>query len=366
MEEKKTTRQSNFELLRIIAMIMIVAHHFAYRSEMVFDTSTITAGRLWQQFLMYGGHIGLDVFVLISGYFLVDRTRLNLSKIARIWIMMFFYSVVIYAAIIATGTEVAFLDLYSDWVLIPACTGVWDFASAYLGLMFAFPFINLLLHALSKNQYRLIIAVMLIFWSVLPTFFAKSFGCNYFLWLVALYTFAGYIKLYPEDFARGKSFYRKWMFILWGLSLASAVVLDVLGFKFEICATYATHFSGMQHINIVLTAICMFLTFKEVKIGKKDGNSRIVNLVASATFGVYLIHDNLLLSQWIWKQLFKNAEYTDKWWFIPASVGEILLVFAVCMVIELLRQNLLEKYYMKGVEKILSRPQAFIDRLMKQ
>lgn len=344
-------------------MLMIVAHHFAYRSGMEFDTSTITVNRLWTQLLMYGGHVGLDVFVLISGYFLVKRDRLDLSKIVRIWLMMFTYSVAIYYILVATGVEVDLLKEFAGAVFAPVCVEVWPFASAFFGLMLVYPFVNKLLNALSKNQYRVMLALMLFFWSVLPTFTGREFGSNYFLWLVTLYALAGYIKLFPEDFARGKSFYCKWMLIVWGLSFASAIVLDILGFKYEFCARYATHFSGMQHINIVFIAVCLFLTFKEIGVDSKY--SSVINLIASATFGVYLIHDNPLLSQWIWKQLFRNVEITGNWWFIFESVGEVVAVFIVCMAIELLRQKLLEKWYMKGVNALLDKPQKFVDGWMK-
>ena len=67
--EKEKVRKSNFELLRIIAMIMIVFHHFAIFSESKFDINLITLNRLWNQFIRMGGKIGVNIFVLISGYF---------------------------------------------------------------------------------------------------------------------------------------------------------------------------------------------------------------------------------------------------------------------------------------------------------
>lgn len=360
MSEKK--RQSNFELLRIVSMLMIIGHHLASHGGLSFDSQHITANRLWTQFLMYGGHIGLDAFVLISGYFMVEEKSFKLTKIVRMWLMMLTYSIVIYY-ITKSVNETVYHKELRDFVFLPINNEFWGFASAYFVLMIFAPFINVLLNKISKNAYRVMLVTILILWSIVPTVSKYSFGGNYFTWLAALYSIAGYIKLYPEDFSRGKSFYRKWMFILWGLSFLSAVVLDLLGFKFAKCAEYATHFSGMQHINIVLTAVCMFLTFMEVSVGK-NGYSKAVNLVASTTFAVYLIHDDYFLRDWLWGTVFNNTDKTANWWFIPETVGEIIVIFAGCMVIELVRQNLLEKYYMKGISKLLEKPQAFIDKMM--
>ena len=365
MKENKV-RQSNFELLRIISILMIIAHHFAYRSEMQFDTSVIDVNRLWTQLLYYGGHVGLDVFVIISGYFLVDSKRLNLSKIARIWLELLFYSVGLYYLIYILGIGMDFFNEFSILrVFTPVSSEIWPFASAYCGLMVLYPFVNRLIKTLSKNSFRVLLAIMLLFWSVIPTFSSATYGCSYLMWMVTLYMVAGYIKLYPEDFQKGKVFYRRVMFILWGLSFASAVVLDVLGLKYEVCARYATHFSGMQHINIVVIAICLFLTFRDVKIENPSTGS-VINVIAGTTFGVYLIHDNPFLSMWIWKQLFRNAEYINEWWFVVASIGEVIAIFAACMVIEFARQNLLEKWYMKGINKLLEKPQKFLDDIMNR
>ena len=354
-------RESNFELLRILAMIMIIAHHFAYHSDMTFDTSVITLNRLWQQLLMFGGHIGLNAFVLISGYFMIDKIGLDLSKIARIWLMMFFYSVTVYLASIPLGAMKFWPKVIKE-TLFPINLGTWGFASAYFMLLIFSPFINVLLRSLSKNQYRVMLAVMLIFWSVIPTFTSFGFLSNYFLWLVVVYSIAGYIKLYPEDFSRGKSFYLKWMLIIWGLTYASAIVLDIAGFKIEVCARYATHFSGMQHINIVLTAVCMFMVFKDTNIGY----SRVINRIAGTTFGIYLIHDDYFINDYLWQNLFKNPALVDNKWLILISVGEIFLVFTVGMVIEYLRQILLERLYMKGIKKMLAKPQSLVDDLLSE
>ena len=51
-------RQSNIELLRIVAMVLIVAHHFAVHGGFDFPLANITVNRLWIQFIQIGGKIG--------------------------------------------------------------------------------------------------------------------------------------------------------------------------------------------------------------------------------------------------------------------------------------------------------------------
>lgn len=51
---EKTQRSSSFELLRILAMLMIIAHHLAVHSGYDWGQG-IMANRLWILFLQEGG-----------------------------------------------------------------------------------------------------------------------------------------------------------------------------------------------------------------------------------------------------------------------------------------------------------------------
>ncbi len=83
-------RQSNIELLRIIAMLIIIAHHFAVHSGFEFSNDAVTVNRLWIQFIQIGGKTGVNVFVLISGYFLITSKTLKTSKAIKLWLQIFF------------------------------------------------------------------------------------------------------------------------------------------------------------------------------------------------------------------------------------------------------------------------------------
>lgn len=71
-------RNSNIELLRIISMLMIVAHHYVFYgveqnynpaiSGIVFSSGTLI-NRCFSLFLLPGGVVGVAVFFIISGYF---------------------------------------------------------------------------------------------------------------------------------------------------------------------------------------------------------------------------------------------------------------------------------------------------------
>lgn len=75
--------------------------------------------------------------------------------------------------------------------------------------------------------------------------------------------------------------------------------------------------------------------------------NKIINTISSATFGVYLIHDNPIMRSFLWHTLFKNATFSNNYFLIPYSLAVILIVFFGCTIIELFRIHLFEKYFIK-------------------
>ena len=106
-EKELMARNSSIELLRIIAMIMIVFCHFATHGGFSFDINYVSIPRLWWNFIEMGGNLGVDLFVLISGYFLVasNGKLFNLKRVIRFWGQVFVYSVVIYFSLSIAGVQ---------------------------------------------------------------------------------------------------------------------------------------------------------------------------------------------------------------------------------------------------------------------
>lgn len=65
---KKKTRDSNIELLRIIAMCLIIFHHMALNTGIV-DGYSINGNMIFGIIGGIGGKIGVVIFILITGYF---------------------------------------------------------------------------------------------------------------------------------------------------------------------------------------------------------------------------------------------------------------------------------------------------------
>ena len=113
-------RLPNFEILRVLAMFLIIVGHFfvhglrgegngvmlSYDGKSVLDTVSFgIAQSLW-----VFSSISVNLYVLISGYFLV-QSKAKWGKIPSIWMQTAFYSVCIYLLFAVVGLGGRFLVL---------------------------------------------------------------------------------------------------------------------------------------------------------------------------------------------------------------------------------------------------------------
>ncbi len=284
-----------------------------------------------------GGSLGNDTFVLLSGYFLVNSSGINYRRLFALWIRIFFYSVLFYGVFVFAGLEVFSLKTMLK-VMMPITKNGADlwFAGAYFVMYLIHPYINVMIRGMNREEYTKFITAIILYWSIIPMLTKSSFGANHTINFICLYCFAAYIRLYAPDF-RGKKY------IAWGalcilLDFLSIVVMDIVSVKIKIISVY--YFVGMMRPVTLFACVCLLAGFRELDIP----NSKIINLMASATFGVYLIHDNIFVRPFLWRTLFKNATFQDSPYLIPYSIAVILTVYICCTVIELIRAKIFRTF----------------------
>lgn len=347
-------RSSNIELLRIVTMLMIIAHHFAFHGGFAFNSSSISTNLVWIQFLRLGGKIGVDIFVLISGYYLVTRVSFKAFKALKLWIQMLFYSVGIY--LVAVGLNItAFSKKAMIETLFPVTSDLWWFASSYFMLFLLSPLINKVLNFLSKRQCQIFLLIALFVWCIIPSITAVFPALDIvvpesnLLWFVILYSVTGYIRLWHTPIKGSALRYLSISLCTFILTLLSAIGFDYLNTiqdatEYDPCALFE-----MTSITILITSLTAVLGFLQIDLKRNN----IINIIASATFGVYLIHDHPIIRTLLWKSLFKNATYASSKLLIPYSVVVIIIVYLASTVIELVRIYTIEQFYIEVTKKLL-------------
>lgn len=339
--EKKVPRRSNIELLRIVAMLMIIGHHFAYHG--AFQVESLSGvPYAWLMLLSMGGKIGVNLFVLITGYFLVmDESMFRPRKLLSLWLPVFFYAALLTVIGVLTGLTEFSWNLVLQGIF-PVLSGDWWFVTDYFLLFLLHPFLNKMVSTMTKKQFGYLVALILVLWCVLPSILSVNTERNNLLWFGTMYLTGGYLRRYGVSLPKMANFTSRHYF---GFTLLWALVTYGVGFLTKSTETvYASAFE-MYTLPVVLVSVNFFLAFEKWNMKYYSW----VNTLASATFGVYLIHDSNILRPYLWQTIFTPAAYGSSLLVIPYSIGAILLIYAVCTGIDLLRQLLFF-----GVKKLLS------------
>lgn len=311
-----TPRNSAFELLRIVAMFMILVVHFDGAAlGLPTPEGALSGVGLGKTIVEALSIPGVNLFVLISGYFLINLTW---RRAANYLIMCLFYSLGIFAVKCCVETGGFTLEGLWEAIRVLSSTDLW-FVRDYFMLMLMAPLLNGGLRSLSP---RMLCATMggLVF-----------INCYMGWWWHGAVNPTGYtlmqmIFVYCTGYCLRQHALSAW----WGAALyvMSTVAIVTLSAVMEPGKLYAYN-SPM----VMGAAIGLFLIFARLQF-----SSRVVNAIASGTFAVYLIHKNpYVWVSWVVPMVRDiYAGYSGvMFWMVMA--GLTVGVFAACIAIDRLR-----------------------------
>lgn len=334
---RRMKRESNFEVLRTIAMFFIVVYHcltHGVGDEYGFNVASIASlsNVLFSDFMLVFSSLAVNLYVMISGYFLSDKD-FKPSRIVRIWVSACFYSCVI--TIIFMVIQITPVDMISlGKSIFPLSTDAYWFVTQFIGLLILSPFLTMIVRQISYRQYLfLLVAGAFLCLSIIPDFpLAKRFHVAHgnSVWSFAyLFLIAGFIKRYLRKYPPLRLLL---IITLIGLLLLASEM--VLGFRNNNIYLYWLNYNGLP---FVLT-VSVFMFFRQLVVPDNFFWNLFVKL-APYTFGVYLIHDNLLVRGWLWPTV-SLSTFCDKIYFPLVIMGLCVLLFIVCSLIDAIRKKL--------------------------
>lgn len=192
-------RKIGFEYLRIVSMLLIVANHFLLFTGVLDNVKPFSTNYYILWLLEAIGYVGVDCYVLISGYFLI-QSKFSWKKVVGLIGEVWFYSVVILVCLIVTKQ-----DVYSKTQILnaflPISTRQYWFMTDYIILYILSPYINVGLQNLDKKQFKKLLFILIILFSIWDIAPGMQIGVQkgYSLyWLIVVYSIGAYIRLYIE------------------------------------------------------------------------------------------------------------------------------------------------------------------------
>lgn len=342
---RRAERQSNMELLRIVAMLLVVIFHAACALDVSIPEGEFSVAHFFLRLCYAAGDLGNSLFILISGHFLV-RSAFSLRRVLRLWAQALFYSLLLGALALAAGRHFSAREALQ--VVAPVLSNSYWFITGYIAFSFFIPFLNRLFAGLERREFKRLLAAMFVVFSLLPTVapggFVRFTKLTMFFFL---YSLAAYLRLYPD--AAG-AFARPWRCF----AAAAALVALLLGY-YALCFRFGGRFSFLRldrfdHMSAlpqVGLSLLLFLGFRGLRVPRL----RPVNAVASACLGVFLIHYNYAWRDRIWEWLAAVpplAALPLPMFLLTAAA----LVYAACTALDLLRQKAVEPLYMRLIDRI--------------
>ena len=352
---KKNNRQTGFELLRIISMLMIIAMHYMTKGmkiEKLSADNSVTNIIYW---IIYAFCLSsVNAYVFISGYFAPD-SKWSLKKLIRLWAQVLCYSILVPLILSAFGVfDLKGADLsLKQQIFLPVTYEHYWFATAYIMLYLIVPVLNAAISKLEKNNYRALllalIAVFCGFKSINPYLIPWDKYGNDMIWFIILYLIGGYLRTYGIPFTENKNKKQNARFGLFAY-LAFSVITFFIAFAFSFIVRstgkleyYMDMTYCYNYVTVVIASIGLFAFFANTDIGYRPW----INNVARYTFGVYLLHDNIVLRE-KWQHLLLIDSAQGKWWQIFHMLICIIIVFIVGSAMDFVRNGVFNAFAKTG------------------
>ena len=303
-------RLSNIELARVVSMMLIVLLHSTYVS---FGYPTELEANFLVLFFSSLAIYGVDVFLLISGYFSIKPKKRSILNLLFICLFASILRCVIdYLIKGEIDVKNIFFISRSNWFVV-----------SYIGLLILSPILNSYIDKVTKRQLQILIIAFYIFsfyFSLFPNLAIIEPGFNQgcsVLWFIEMYLIGRYLYLFGIP-----KVIHKYAFFFWFGSIllffCGQIVLINLGFN------QLSWFGAQNQPLVLLAAVSFFILFTKVKI-----QSTFVNHIAQSTLTVLLLH-----SPNITKVFFNYIN--ERFDLLTASclwmVGVIVIYFACTMV----------------------------------
>ena len=343
--ERVDSRNSAFELLRIVAMFMIVWGHCMLATAKNQEPYLGTLDNIgW--FIGAFTVCAVDLFFLLTGYF-TDSKNFRVNRVIFIWIKTIFYSIGIYLFVSLLNGSFAWKEFIT--FCFPIFMKKYWYMQTYIVLALLSPYIAYALEHLDKKKHTVLVAIMLLFFCLHETFIKVSITLDQtqgygIIWACTLLIVGNWLKRYGNDYVD------KISAVCWGIAYGIVSLLIFLSnyliVKFDIASgvTSRGNFYAYNSLTVFIQSLCLFCFF--IKLSEKwwGLRKRWINILGKNTLAVYLISAHPLVLYPLWTDILSmNQLESFPLLYIMISIVASMGVMGVCVLIDKLIDVVLKR-----------------------
>lgn len=359
----KNSHNAGIDLLRALAMIMVILLHFVGHGELLAHAQPGSMKFWILSFVQILAYCCVNLYGLTTGYVMWNKP-FRLSRVTKLWVTTVFWSVMVSCVFFLLAPESRTISEMVS-MFFPVLRGRYWFFTAYVVTMLLSPVLNLVIRSLSKGQYHLLLAVLFLLFGVIPV---GSLGYDvmristghHFSWMIVLYILGGYLRRFVREGAMAKKFWLLGYLCFALVHLLYQFVVTLIGLEGykNLLLTYPSPL-------IVGEAICLFLYFRDLGAEISDNSTagKVIQIAAPGVYSVYVIHVHPLV---YWNtdiiSLFRNWDN----WNVLVTCGVMLALamelFAVCVCLDTLRQWLFRGF---SIDRTIGKLSDCIEQIIR-
>lgn len=289
-------RESGIEILRVLAMLMIVTLHVLGAGGILDTVEPLSLNYAVCWFLEIASYGAVNCFGLISGYVYTGRDENGFSykRIIKFAAQVYIITLGIYIL-----TKVIGWHNFGVWDILvnslPLHTYLW-YIKSYLGMLIFVPVLNAFLKSMNEKISYEFMIISFVAFTILPLFVSGDvFGLNdgySTLWLCILYIWGG---IFAKNFRIKKFKTRSWAWIFaLGTTGVWIIKLALEHKKFVETGTYVASSFLISYTSpvIVVMSVSLLGIACNLRVNLPPRAFRLT----SSVFGIYVVHMHYIIN----------------------------------------------------------------------
>jgi len=353
------SRNYGIDLLRMLSMYLICMHHTLLYGGFLGHAGEVPYNYNIALFFNVVASCAVNCFALISGYVGI-KSKFKYRNLFRLWLQAFCYSAGISLIFyFAKPGSVGLIDLLKSF--LPICSQTYWYLTAYALMFFAIPQMNFILEKQDKKDVKIFLWTFFLLFSLcslspiimgIATPVFKGYSA---IWLAYLYVVGGFIRLHgvAELFSHSLECKASKMLSSWILAAfdtqtgrAAVYILCILMiFLIRTGGPVATkllcgregYFNQFVFYNspfVLCASIALLEIFSHSALPRL---SAFIRFASPLAFGVYLIHDQYLIRNYIISDAFAKFATISPFILPVAIIVLPLSIYVICSAIDYLR-----------------------------
>jgi len=334
MDKRIFSRISGIELLKIIAIFMIVLSHtvdslrIGYAN--IFDLHLATVNLQKFILIMFRSFspLGNTIFFVCSAWFFLDNNRTKKEKIFNMILDIWLVSVIILttAYMLRHGNIDGMLILIS---FFPTTFESNWFLTCYILFYAIHGILNNIINSMSQKQLlRTTIFMVLLYVFANYIIMHGVFLASLLIIWVAIYFFMAYLKKYCTGIMSNLKLNCLLAFLGIAAHIGIMVATNFLGLNTKLFSNQLLHWASNSSPFFIITAISLLNIARQMKF-----KSYMVNYISSLSLLIYIIHENIIVREYYRPAVIRNMFFSLGTEHIVSWIFELAALIFICSLI---------------------------------